>query len=233
MRSWSAASGVRSDGSILPSSSSRSRKACSFVSSGRTADTVSLHSLDEPRSDFGECAGVQLASTQRRSEPSHQVCAVVFQIPHRHGSPVSPVHGAVADEGDPEARPVEIADAQNVVAVKQVSRLPARQKRRELPRHEFMPIDQRNLSCQVAGERVGIGSLEIPQRLSEHVVQIHIEVPGLTGEADIAQPPFATGVRSRRPAERRSPRGRRPPARCPQSWCGPPASRPDPARRHS
>ena len=62
-----------------------------------------------------------------------------------------------------------------------------------------MQIENRNTLGLEVPERLRIGVVNLPERLSVHEVEIHIDVCRLPGEARVTQPPLSARVFARHP----------------------------------
>ena len=136
-----------------------------------------------------------------RTELSRQFQAIVIHVIDRYGPPILAVHPAEHHESDAEPVAIEIVRTENLMTVEQISRLSARQERRELAGYEFVQVEHRDTVGSKATERMRVNGTGLPKRSSEHEIQIHVEVPGLRQIARVAQPPLPACMFARNPTD--------------------------------
>jgi hypothetical protein len=83
---------------------------------------------------------------------------------------------------------------ENLVTIEQVSCLTACQQCRMIAGRQLMYVWESNIHRPEIADRLGISMQDIPQRLSEHEIQIHFEIADYPDIALVAQTPFSTGV---------------------------------------
>jgi len=64
---------------------------------------------------------------------------------------------------------------------------------------QFMQVGDSDVPGLEISERVGVDKLNLPNRLSEHEIQIHFKVAALAGVTLVIQAPLSTGMFGRHP----------------------------------
>lgn len=159
--------------------------------------------LDESPGVIG-CHGLPGRSgcPKHGTQLSRQLPFFEVDIFDRDGPPVLAVHRSIDDERDAELVTPEIIQTENPTAIKEIPRLSARQQRGKLARREFVEVYQRDSLGTIVTDRMRIGLVAVPKRLSVHVVEIHFEDRRLTRVAHVPQPPFPSCMFVRGPPDR-------------------------------
>ena len=197
------------DASTSPRSSSRSRNARSASLNGSTMESaVALFNKTAPYCANASCSGGW------HCEPSWFGAGSPHRRPRRSANPCGSCLRRQRRRSEPFALELGI---ENAIAIEQVSRLPAREQRRELPGHEFVQVENRNTPGLELPERVRIVLANLPSGCLYMKLKSTPRFAGCPVKLRVAQPGLSAGIRSAPPNGEPFTGKHRPGRRCPRA----------------
>jgi len=135
-------------------------------------------------------------------EHSLNVRRIAVESVEVYGAPVDTVETSLHDKGDAQSLPVKVSFREQLVGVKKISCLDAREQRGEFSTGKFRLGKYAYIPGSVLAESRRIPHLRFPERLAQNVIDVDFKVRRNAHDRSVTQAPFPTGVLGRRFADR-------------------------------